>query len=179
MNAPPCYCWVNAIFAHAIYVSWRWDLFGQSFYCASSSQLCNCHVIVWQAGEQKSRLFSVKNGRRAMTRLNKNDRLHAIGMIQTGMLHRAVAMQFGVHINTIQALWRRFQQFGIVRDWRHAGCPHMTSRQSYPTGAPQQSLPNNKSESADHYWIACHQPQNCTESITWTGYPSSTSGQFC
>ena len=43
------------------------------------------------------------------------------------MLHHAVTMQFGVHINTIQALWRRFQQFGIIRDQQHAGRRCMTS----------------------------------------------------
>ncbi len=64
-----------------------------------------------------------------MPRLNENDRLRAIGMIQAGMLHRAVATQFGVHINTIQALWRRFQQFGNVRDRPRAGRPRVTSRQ--------------------------------------------------
>ena len=48
-----------------------------------------------------------------MSRLNENECLHTIGMIQAGVLHHVVATQFGVHINTIQALWRRFQQFGI------------------------------------------------------------------
>ena len=85
------------------------------------------------------------------------------------MLHSAVAKQFCVHINTIQALWRRLQQFGTVRARRRAGRPRVTSRQqdnpirlvhlgnrfqtasdvttagqSYPTGAPRESLPNGK-----------------------------------
>ena len=64
-----------------------------------------------------------------MPRLNENDSLHAIGMIQDGMLHHAVTTQFCIHKNTIQALWRRFQQFGTVRDRRRAGCPRLMSRQ--------------------------------------------------
>ena len=71
-------------------------------------------------GTEKQGFFPVESGLRAMPRLNENDRLSAIGIIQAGMLHRAVAKQFGVHINTIQALWRRFLQFGTVRDRRRA-----------------------------------------------------------
>ena len=62
----------------------------------------------------------VESGHRAMSRLNENEHLHTIGMIQAGVLHHVVAtqigvrfQQFGVHINTVQALWRRFQQFGV------------------------------------------------------------------
>ena len=120
-------------------------------------------------GDRKAGFYSVEIGLTAIPRLSENDRLSAIGMIQAGMLHRAIATQFCVHINTIQALWRRFQQFGIVRDRRRAGRPRMTSRQqdnhirlvhlrnpfqtasdvtaagqSHPTGAPQESLPNGK-----------------------------------
>ena len=64
-----------------------------------------------------------------MPRLIENDRLSTIGMIQAGLLHRTGATQFSVHINTIQALWRRFQQFGTVRDRKHAGCPCVMSQQ--------------------------------------------------
>ena len=85
------------------------------------------NVIVWQAGEQKRSVFSVESSR-AMPRLIENDCLSAIGMIQAGMLHCTVAMQFGVHINTIQAFWRRCQQFGIVRDRQHAGHPTKTTQ---------------------------------------------------
>ena len=102
--------------------------FCHSFYSASSCPLCNCHVIVWQAEKQKSSVFSVESSRRALPRQIENDCLNAIGMIQAGMLYRAVAMQCGVHINTIQTLWRRFQQFGIVRDRQHAGHPTKTTQ---------------------------------------------------
>ena len=50
-------------------------------------------------------------------------------MIQAGMRHRAVSVQCGVHINTIQAWWRRFQQFGHVRDRPRAGRARVTSIQ--------------------------------------------------
>ena len=124
--------------------------FRQAFYCASGCRHCNFRVIVWQEGKQKTNFFffSVESGRRAIPRQNENDRLHAIGMIQADMLHCAVAKQFGVHINTIQALWRRFLPFGIVRDRRRAGRQRVTSRQQdnhiYPTGAPRESPPNGK-----------------------------------
>ena len=57
-------------------------------------------------GNRKAGFFPVESGHRAMTRINENDCLYTIGMFQAGMLHT----QFGVHINTIQALWRTFQQ---------------------------------------------------------------------
>ena len=82
-------------------------------YCVSSCRLCYCHVIVWQAGERKSRVFQVESVHRALPRLNENDHLCAVGMIQAGILHCAVATQYGVYINTVQALWRRFQQFSV------------------------------------------------------------------
>jgi len=81
------------------------------------------------SGGTEKLFFLVESDSRSMPRLNENDRLRAIGMIQAGMLHRAVATQFGVHINTIQALWRRFQQFCNVRDRQRAGHPRITSRQ--------------------------------------------------
>ena len=36
-------------------------------------------------------VFSVESGLRAMSRLNENERIRAIGMIQAGVLHCAVA----------------------------------------------------------------------------------------
>ncbi len=88
-------------------------IFSPAFYCACFllTLKLSGHCLATGGTERQ-----VESSRRAMPRLNENDRLRAIGMIQAGMLHRAVATQFGVHINTIQALWRRFQQFGNVRD---------------------------------------------------------------
>ena len=48
----------------------------------------------------ENQVVLVESGRRAMPRQNEIDRHRAIGMIQAGMRHRAVAAQFGVHINT-------------------------------------------------------------------------------
>ena len=47
-----------------------------------------------------------------MQRLDENQRLRAIGMLQAGMAHNVVARHFGCHRNTILSLWRRFRQSG-------------------------------------------------------------------
>ena len=44
------------------------------------------------------------------------------------MSQNNVARQFGVHINTVHALWRRYQQTGTVRDRQRSGRPRVTSR---------------------------------------------------
>ena len=58
----------------------------------------------------------------------ENDRLRAIGMLEAGMSQSNVARQFGVHINTVNALWRRYQQTGTVRDRPRSGRPRVMSR---------------------------------------------------
>lgn len=62
-----------------------------------------------------------------MPRISENDRLRAVGMLQAGIAQNAVAQRFGVHRNTISALWRRFQQRGNVRDLPRPGRPRVTS----------------------------------------------------
>ena len=65
-----------------------------------------------------------------MPRLDENQRLRAIGMLQAGLAQNVVARHFGCHRNTILSLWRRFRQSGNTRDrWRsgsdresHAPC---------------------------------------------------------
>jgi transposase len=63
-----------------------------------------------------------------MPRLNENQRLRIVGMLQAGMAQTAVATRFGVHRNTVSALWRRYQQLGNVQDRPHPGRPRVTSR---------------------------------------------------
>ena len=62
-----------------------------------------------------------------MPRLNETDRWRAIGMIEAGVFHTDVARQLDVHRNTVDALWRRYQQFGTTRDRLRSGRPHVTS----------------------------------------------------
>ena len=62
-----------------------------------------------------------------MPRLNETDRWRAVGMIEAGVHHTDVARQFGVHRNTVDALWRRYQQFGTTRDRPRSERPRVTS----------------------------------------------------
>ena len=48
-------------------------------------------------------------------------------MIEAGVRHTDVARIVGVHRNTVDALWRRYQQFGTTRDWPRSGRPRVTS----------------------------------------------------
>ena len=48
-------------------------------------------------------------------------------MIRAGVSQNEVSRQFGVHRNTISALWRRYQQSGNTRDHRRSGRPLVTS----------------------------------------------------
>ena len=52
----------------------------------------------------------------------------AIGMIQAGTPQRDVALRFGVHLNTIRSLWRRFQTTGSGSDRPRSGRPRLTSQ---------------------------------------------------
>ena len=61
-------------------------------------------------------------------RLAKNERLRAIGMLETGMPQNVVARRLGVHRNTMQSLWRRYRQIGSIRDRPRSGRPFVTSR---------------------------------------------------
>jgi hypothetical protein len=63
-----------------------------------------------------------------MPRLDKNQCLRAIGMLQAGLAQNVVARHFGCHRNTILSLWRRFRQYGNTRNHRRPGSPRVTSR---------------------------------------------------
>ena len=56
-----------------------------------------------------------------MPRLNETDRLKLVYVILT------FVRQFGVHRNTVDALWRGYQQFGTTRDLPWSGCPCVMS----------------------------------------------------
>ena len=62
-----------------------------------------------------------------MPRLNESQRNQAVGMIRAGVSQNEVSRRFGVHRNTISALWRRYQQSGNTRDRRRSGRPRVTS----------------------------------------------------
>ena len=51
-----------------------------------------------------------------MPRLDENQRLRAIGMLQAGLAYNFVARHFDYHCNTILSLWRRLRQSGKTRD---------------------------------------------------------------
>ena len=51
-----------------------------------------------------------------MPRLNEAQRNQAVGMIRAGVSQNEVSRWFGMHRNTISALWRRYQQSGNTRD---------------------------------------------------------------
>ena len=63
-----------------------------------------------------------------MPHISENERPPAIGMLETGMPQNVVARCFGVHRNTIQSLWRRYQQTDNIRELSHSGRPRATSR---------------------------------------------------
>jgi transposase-like protein len=66
-----------------------------------------------------------------MPRLDQNQRLRAIGMLQAGLAQNVVARNFGCHRNTTLSLWRRFRQSGNTRDRRRSSRPRGTSRRQY------------------------------------------------
>ena len=59
--------------------------------------------------------------------LSENQRNRAFRMVQARMAQNTVAKHFGVHQNTIQSLWRRFQQSGNTRNWPRSMHHHVTS----------------------------------------------------
>jgi transposase len=62
-----------------------------------------------------------------MPRLDENQRLRAIGMLQAGLVQNVFARHVGCHHNTILSLWRRFRQSGNTRNHRRSGRPRVTS----------------------------------------------------
>ena len=48
-------------------------------------------------------------------------------MTEAALHHTDVARQFDVQGNTVDALWRWYQQFGTTRDWPWLACPPIMS----------------------------------------------------
>ena len=63
-----------------------------------------------------------------MPRLNKEQRLRAIGMLEAGRRHSDVARHFGVSQVTISRLASRYRATGSVKDRRRSGRPRVTTR---------------------------------------------------
>ena len=59
--------------------------------------------------------------------LNETDRWRAVGMIEVGVRDIDITRQFGVHRNTVDTLWRGYQQFGTNGDRSRSGRPRVTS----------------------------------------------------
>jgi hypothetical protein len=101
-----------------------WFSFRWSNYAFKSLAVINCAVI-------KSKQLAILKiwifKRTSMPRLRQNDRERAVGMVQTGMTHQAVADHFNVSRVTIWRLMIRLRQTGRTNDrpvtaghvWRH------------------------------------------------------------
>ena len=113
-----------------------------------------------------------------MPRLTENQRLRAVGMMETGMAQNEVARHFGVHRNTISSLWRRFQQNGNTRDLPRSGRPRVTSRQQ-DNHIRLTHLRNRFQSSSltarNHSWLTPNQFQDCTEPTAGAQHPAQTS----
>lgn len=90
--------------------------------CLRFTKICFCTYI----SEKPFCLNDINSS--VMPRLDENQRLRAIGMLQAGLEQNVVARHFGCHRNTILSLWRRFRQSGNTRDRRRSGGPRVTSR---------------------------------------------------
>ena len=62
-----------------------------------------------------------------MPRLNEAQRNQAVAMIRAGVSQNEVSRRFGVHRNTISALWGRYQQSRNTRDRARSGHLRVTS----------------------------------------------------
>ncbi|KAK3105855.1 hypothetical protein FSP39_007173 [Pinctada imbricata] len=62
-----------------------------------------------------------------MPRLNKEQRLRAVGMIEADRRHSDVASHFGVTRITILRLASRYKTTGSVNDRRRSGRPRVTT----------------------------------------------------
>ena len=109
--------------------------------CTTRNVICwsrgtGAHVIVHFVTENdrgqrywlEKPFLLILNGVDVMPRLSEFERHRAVGMLETGMGHNEVARRFGVHRNTIQNLWRRYQQQGNTRDRPRSGRPRVTSQ---------------------------------------------------
>lgn len=63
-----------------------------------------------------------------MPRLTTEQRLRALGMLESGSSQDTVARYFGVRQSTISRLWNRFNLHGSVNDEPRSGRPRITTR---------------------------------------------------
>ena len=62
-----------------------------------------------------------------MPRLNKSQRVIAIGMLEAGLIHVDIAEHFGVSRGTITHLAARYRVHGTVDDLPRSGRPRVTT----------------------------------------------------
>jgi hypothetical protein len=90
------------------YTSCNWP----SFVYHSPLKICDClrftKVCFCPYTSEKQFCLNDINSS-VMSRLDENQRLRAIGMLQARQAYNVVARHFGCHRNTILSLWRRFR----------------------------------------------------------------------
>ena len=102
---------------------WPTSSFPRFFRAAVKSQTCLSTKHVYKHSFDACKTENQDNFEKktSLIRHAKADRWRAVGMIEAGVRHTDVAKQFGVHRNTEDALWRRYQQFGTTRDRPRSG----------------------------------------------------------
>jgi transposase-like protein len=107
------------------------SLIWPSFVYHSHLTICDClrfTKVCFSSYTSEKQFYLNDINSSVMPRLDENQRLHAIGMLQAGLAHNVVARHFGCHRNTILSLWRRYRQSGNTRNRRRSGRPCVTSR---------------------------------------------------
>ena len=106
-----------------------------------------------------------------MPRLSEFERHRAVGMLETGMGHNEVTRRFGVHQNTIQNLWRRYQQQGNTRS---PACDVTSTGQSYSGNASSESISVGNLDSQNHPWLESNQCQDSSQPFTGAQHEAET-----
>lgn len=73
--------------------------------------------------------FIERNASNKMPRTAENDRLRAVGMLESGTSVSATARQFGVARQTVRLWYHRHRMAGTVSDLPRSGRPRVTTRQ--------------------------------------------------
>ena len=102
-----------------------WSSLWWSNYAFKSPAVINCAV-------NKSKQFAILKiwifTRTLMSRFRQNDRERAVGIVQAGMSHQAVANHYNVSKITISRLMNRLRQTGRTNDIPHNGRSRVTSQ---------------------------------------------------
>ena len=91
-------------------------LLGIALYTVACLQYLQHKTFVKPSNNQKN-IKKILYRLTTMPRLTENQRLRVFGMQQAGELKIVVARRFGVHVNTISSLWRRYQHTDSTRDY--------------------------------------------------------------